>query len=63
MYAEKRRSTYDYQTDLIALTAAKGLTGLKGAKSSTSRRRVAAGAPLADESEPAVKERVKSSMN
>lgn len=31
-YAEKRRSTYDYQTDLITLTSARGLKGIKGAK-------------------------------
>ncbi len=31
-YADKRRSTYDYQTDLIMLTAARGLQGLKGTK-------------------------------
>jgi D-alanine-D-alanine ligase len=29
-YAEKRRSTYNYQTDLIALTAQRGLKGVKG---------------------------------
>ncbi len=32
-YADKRRNTYDYQTDLIAMTAARGLKGTKGAKS------------------------------
>jgi D-alanine-D-alanine ligase len=31
-YAEKRRSTYDYQTDLISLTSARGLKGVKGTK-------------------------------
>lgn len=31
-HAEKRRSTYDYQTDLINLTAARGLKGVKGVK-------------------------------
>ena len=31
-HAEKRRSTYNYQTNLIALTAARGLKGVKGAK-------------------------------
>jgi D-alanine-D-alanine ligase len=30
--AEKRRSTYNYQTNLIALTAARGLKGVKGSK-------------------------------
>lgn len=35
-HAEKRRSTYNYQTNLIAQTAARGLKGLKGAK--TTRR-------------------------
>jgi D-alanine-D-alanine ligase len=29
-YAEKRRNSYDYQTDLIALTASRGLKGVKG---------------------------------
>lgn len=29
-HAEKRRSTYDYQTSLIELTAVRGLKGLKG---------------------------------
>ncbi len=32
-HIEKRRSTYNYQTNLIAQTAARGLKGLKGAKS------------------------------
>jgi D-alanine-D-alanine ligase len=32
-HVEKRRSTYNYQTNLIAQTAARGLKGLKGAKS------------------------------
>lgn len=31
-YADKRRSTYDYQTNLVAVTAARGLKGLKGTK-------------------------------
>ncbi len=31
-HAEKRRNTYDYQTDLINLTSARGLKGIKGAK-------------------------------
>jgi D-alanine-D-alanine ligase len=31
-HAEKRRNTYNYQTNLIALTAARGLKGVKGAK-------------------------------
>ncbi len=31
-YADKRRSTYNYQTNLIALTAARGLKNLKGTK-------------------------------
>lgn len=31
-HAEKRRSTYDYQTDLINLTSARGLKGAKSAK-------------------------------
>ncbi|MDX2160801.1 MAG: D-alanine--D-alanine ligase family protein [bacterium] len=31
-HAQKRRNTYDYQTNLIALTAARGLKGTKGAK-------------------------------
>lgn len=31
-YADKRRSSYDYQTNLVAVTAARGLKGLKGAK-------------------------------
>lgn len=34
-YAEKRRNTYDYQTDLINLTSARGLKGVKGAKMRT----------------------------
>lgn len=29
-YADKRRSTYDYRTDLLNLTAARGLKGVKG---------------------------------
>ncbi len=32
-HAVKRRSTYNYQTNLIALTAARGAKGLKGSKS------------------------------
>jgi D-alanine-D-alanine ligase len=28
-HADKRRSTYNYQTNLIALTAARGLKGVK----------------------------------
>ncbi len=31
-HAEKRRSTYDYRTDLISLTASRGLKGVKGTK-------------------------------
>lgn len=31
-HAEKRRNTYDYQTDLINLTSMHGLKGIKGAK-------------------------------
>lgn len=31
-HAEKRRSSFDYQTDLINLTASRGLKGLKGSK-------------------------------
>ena len=31
-HAEKRRSTYDYKTSLIGLTAARGVKGMKGAK-------------------------------
>ncbi len=33
-HAEKRRNTYDYQTDLISLTASRGLKGVKGTKES-----------------------------
>jgi D-alanine-D-alanine ligase len=33
--ADKRRSTYNYQTNLVTLTAARGLKGIKGAKSRT----------------------------
>ena len=36
-YAEKRRTSYDYQTNLIALTAARGLKGVKGAKSTATK--------------------------
>lgn len=36
-YAEKRRSTYDYQTDLISLTTARGLKGVKGTKNTSTR--------------------------
>jgi D-alanine-D-alanine ligase len=36
-YADKRRSTYNYQTNLIALTAARGLKSLKGAKTQVKR--------------------------
>ncbi|MCB9450501.1 MAG: D-alanine--D-alanine ligase [Anaerolineaceae bacterium] len=32
-HVEKRRSTYNYQTNLIAQTAARGLKGIKGVKS------------------------------
>lgn len=32
-HAEKLRSTYNYQTNLIGITAARGLKGIKGAKS------------------------------
>jgi D-alanine-D-alanine ligase len=31
-HAEKRRTTYDYQTNLIEVTASRGLKGVKGAK-------------------------------
>jgi D-alanine-D-alanine ligase len=31
--AEKRRSSYDYRSDLINLTQMRGLKGVKGAKS------------------------------
>ncbi|MBZ0302502.1 MAG: D-alanine--D-alanine ligase [Anaerolineae bacterium] len=34
-YAEKRRSSYDYRTDLINLAQMRGLKGVKGAKSSS----------------------------
>lgn len=34
-HAEKRRNTYDYQTDLISITASRGLKGVKGTKQST----------------------------
>ncbi len=34
-YAEKRRTTFNYQTSLIELTASRGLKGLKGTKSSS----------------------------
>lgn len=34
-YADKRRNNYDYQTNLVAVTAARGLKGLKGAKTVT----------------------------
>ncbi|HEX2621166.1 MAG TPA: D-alanine--D-alanine ligase family protein [Phototrophicaceae bacterium] len=37
-YADKRRSTYDYQTDLISLTARRGLKGVKGTKVPSSVR-------------------------
>lgn len=33
-FADKRRNTYNYQTSLIEVTAARGLKGAKGAKSS-----------------------------
>lgn len=33
-YAEKRRTTYNYQTNLVELTASRGLKGIKGAKTS-----------------------------
>ncbi|MEQ8677645.1 MAG: D-alanine--D-alanine ligase family protein [Aggregatilineales bacterium] len=33
-YADKRRTTYNYQTSLIELTASRGLKGTKGSKSS-----------------------------
>jgi D-alanine-D-alanine ligase len=31
-YADKRRNTYNYQTNLVALTATRGLKGVKGSK-------------------------------
>jgi D-alanine-D-alanine ligase len=34
-HADKRRNTYNYQTNLIALTATRGLKGIKGSKSRT----------------------------
>jgi D-alanine-D-alanine ligase len=34
-HAEKRRTTYNYQTNLVEVTAARGLKGLKGLKTST----------------------------
>lgn len=37
-HAEKRRNTYNYQTNLIALTATRGLKGVKGAKSTVTSR-------------------------
>ncbi|MFN8378696.1 MAG: D-alanine--D-alanine ligase family protein [Anaerolineae bacterium] len=37
-YAEKRRNTYDYRTNLIALSASRGLKGTKGAKGSANPR-------------------------
>lgn len=37
-YAEKRRTSFDYQTDLVALAAARGLKGMKGAKSAEKAR-------------------------
>ncbi len=40
--AEKRRTSYDYQTDLINLTAQRGLKGAKGTKSSANPRGQAA---------------------
>lgn len=33
-HAEKRRSTYNYQTNLIALTSARGIKGMKGGRKS-----------------------------
>ncbi len=33
-HAQKRRSSYNYQTNLISLSAARGVKGIKGAKSS-----------------------------
>jgi D-alanine-D-alanine ligase len=38
-HAQKRRNTYNYQTSLIALTAARGVKGLKGAKSNRMQTR------------------------
>ncbi len=37
-YADKRQNIYNYETDLIAVTAARGLKGAKGAKTSVSNR-------------------------
>jgi D-alanine-D-alanine ligase len=34
-HAEKRRTTYNYQTNLIALTATRGLKGMKGSKTAS----------------------------
>ncbi|MDZ4763871.1 MAG: D-alanine--D-alanine ligase family protein [Chloroflexota bacterium] len=36
--ADKRRNTYNYKTNLIALTAARGLKGMKGTKSAVKPR-------------------------
>lgn len=36
MHAEKRRTTYDYETSLVQLTAQRGLKGAKGSKGATS---------------------------
>ncbi|NDJ61507.1 MAG: D-alanine--D-alanine ligase, partial [Chloroflexi bacterium] len=36
-HAEKRRNTYNYQTNLISVTAARGLKGIKGTKSASVR--------------------------
>ncbi|HLV35249.1 MAG TPA: D-alanine--D-alanine ligase family protein [Spirillospora sp.] len=38
-YAEKRRTSYDYRTDLINLAQMRGLKGVKGAKSGASAAR------------------------
>lgn len=38
-HAEKRRTSFDYQNDLISLAAVRGLKGVKGAKSGANRVR------------------------
>jgi len=38
-HAEKRRTSFDYQTDLIALAAMRGLKGVKGAKGDVEKAR------------------------
>jgi hypothetical protein len=40
-YAEKRRNSYDYRTDLINVAQMKGLKGIKGTKAHSNTQQTA----------------------